>query len=116
MKRLILAVVLCALLVPSLASAQKTWNVVMAWNPNTEEDLKEYKLYENGAYVVAIPAGTETVTRVVEAGTYSWCLTAVDDSMNESGQSNSVGTTLDETAPIMENVNISITISVHVGP
>lgn len=98
------------------AHAQRTWDVNLAWDANSEPDLKEYRLYENSAQVEVIPAGTETVTRVLPPGSYTWYLTAVDESLNESGPSNSVGLTLDEQAPDVSTINISISISVHTGP
>ena len=96
------------------AQDPKTWDVVLEWAPNVETDLNCYQLYENGVMVQQINAGTESVTRIVEAGAYSWYLTALDDSMNESGPSNSVGITLDDVPPSMEGVTITISISVHI--
>jgi len=93
----------------------KQWDITLGWDANTESDLKEYRLYENTAHVETIPAGTETVTRVLEAGDYEWYLTARDDSLNESGPSQPVGISLDEVPPTMTGTTINIQIGVHVG-
>lgn len=75
--------------------------VVFEWDPNSEEDLAGYRLYQSvtpGQYVFgeenatgSIPAGTETFTlQTQEDGTFYWVVTAYDTSGNESGPSNEV--------------------------
>ena len=115
MKRAILSaiILLAFILLPTAVFAQRTWDVTLAWDPNTEPDLKEYHLFENGQQVDTILAGTETVTRTLPAGSYTWYLTALDQSLNESGPSNSVGITLDEVPPTMDGITINISITVH---
>lgn len=116
-KVLALAVLMAAIGMAASASAQdRTWDVRLAWDPNTEPDLAKYSLYENGAKVLDIPAGTEEAVRTVPAGTYSWFLTASDTSLNESEPSNTVGLTLDTVPPSLEGINLTISISIHVQP
>ena len=105
-------------LYPAVAEAQETrqWDVNLAWDANTEADLLDYRLWENGVPVAVILAGVEQTTRVVPAGNYTWYLTARDQSLNESEPSNSVGLTLDEVAPDVSGTTITINISIHVGP
>ncbi len=110
---LIIEIVLIAVIVGccAIAHAQepRNWDVNLAWDANTEADLREYRLYENGAHVETIPAGTEIVSREMLAGTHEWHLTAVDDSLNESLPSNTVGITLDEETPLAPtNLNIGV--------
>ena len=91
----------------AIAHAQepRTWQVRLAWDPNTEEDLAGYSLYHShnsgGPYEKSqdIPAGTEEYVETVEEGIHFWVLTAFDTSRNESGYSNEVSVELDGTAP-----------------
>ena len=92
------------------------WDVGIAWDANSEADLKEYKLYENGEHIDTIPAGTETTARTLLAGDYEWYLTAQDFSLNESGPSDTVSLSLDEIPPVMEGTAITITIGIHINP
>jgi len=108
---------LAALLLAGGVAQAQGWSrtVTVNWVGNTESDLKDYKLYENGALVDVIPAGTEEAVRVItEPGTYSWYLTARDLSLNESGPSNTVSLPLDAVAPSVPSLSITITITV--GP
>ena len=95
---------------------EKMWDVALEWPPNTETDLKEYKLWENGVHIDTIPAGTETTDRTLEAGDYEWYLTARDLSLNESGPSNTVSLSLDEISPDLTGTTINITIGIHINP
>ena len=92
----------------SFVSAES--EVTFAWDPNTEADLFEYRLYRSdrsGGYIFGsqyciarVPAGTEiAVDPEVPDGTWFWVLTAVDDAGNESGPSNEVSDTFDTTPP-----------------
>ena len=75
------------------------------WNPNTEEDLAGYRLYQSeisGQYTFSInnecnndcvdeiPAGVETTDYDVLPGDWFFIMTAFDWSGNESGPSNEV--------------------------
>lgn len=96
----------------------QTWsrNIQFAWDANSEPDLLEYRLYQNDVQVAVIPAGTETAQIVIDQpGTYTWYLTAVDESINESLPSNSVTKTLDDVAPSQPQT-ITITITITVTP
>ena len=77
--------------------------VVFEWDPNSEEDLAGYRLYQTttpGSYIYGeenaigiIPIGTETYTLTMNVdGTFFWVLTAYDTAGNESGPSNEVTT------------------------
>ena len=78
-------------------------DVTLAWDANTEPDLKEYRLYEgipSGKYnpipVAITSAGTEEVTlRNLADGVRFWVVTAADVKDNESGYSNEVTADLD---------------------
>lgn len=100
MKRIILAILLGFLLLLGVSSS---WGgqVIFEWDPNTEEDLAGYRLYQSttsGEYTFGeenaigdIPAGTETFTlQSGEDGTFYWVATAYDTAGNESGPSNEV--------------------------
>jgi len=72
--------------------------VTLTWEPNTESDLAEYRLYrfvlpqEDTEYVDDIPAGTETYTDtdLTNGREHSYWVTAVDDAGNESDFSEEV--------------------------
>ena len=105
-------------LYPAVAEAQ-VWSrdTSFVWNPNAEADLKEYVLYRNGVEVDRIPAGTEAATTTVtEPGTFEYYITAVDTSLNESGESNRVSVTLDDVSPenpIQLTINISVSVTIN---
>lgn len=98
MKRIIL-IAMSVLMLASLAISADI-SLRFAWDPNTEPDMKEYRLYRTDGLrtklatfphpptfpsqvvVVTIQDGTE--------GTLSFVLTAVDTAENESGDSNTV--------------------------
>jgi len=113
-----LLVGLFVLLSVAAAAAQtEEWSrtVTVTWSPSPESDLLEYRLYENGSMVLVVPAGTEIAERyITEPGTYSWYLTAADESLNESGPSNTVSRTLDGEAPSAPSINITITTTTTV--
>lgn len=76
----------------------------LAWDANTELDLAGYWLYQSelsGQYthskrVLDIPPDTETcAVGPLRPGTYFWVVTAFDRSLNESGYSNEVSTTIE---------------------
>lgn len=99
-------------------------NVTFTWQPNSESDLKEYRLYQSdtsGDYVpgvdipvAVIPVGTETVSINVDDGVWYWILTAIDEHDNESDKSNEVTASLDSIAPEAPTLNVVITVTVMV--
>ena len=103
----LLCIILCITFFAVSVSAK---DITFSWDANTESDLAGYRLYQSdqpGVYnygpvhaMVTIPAGTETcVLSGVVDGTWYWVLTAYDTEGNESGPSNEVSDTVDETAP-----------------
>lgn len=117
MKKLLLSFIIIVLFSP-LAWAGSS--ITFAWDPNSEEDLAGYNLYQTTSqgnylfekkYVAAtIPAGTETVTiQDVLEGEWWWVLTAFDTKGNESERSNEVGMVLDTAPPAIPGMlNIRI--------
>ena len=100
--------------VPEAGAQGWSRDTVLGWDANSEADLKEYVLYRNGVEVDRIPAGTEVATTTVtEPGTFTYHLTAVDTSLNESGPSNTVTVTLDDVSPT-NPATLTITVSVTV--
>ena len=113
----IVVVFLWIAVVPAMADSKVTFT----WAPNSETDLRGYRLYQSdasgqytfggGNEVAMVPVGTETVTLSdVPDGTWYWVLTAFDNATpeNESGPSNEVTATLDSSAPAPpENMLIS---------
>jgi len=104
-KIIVLLAALCLLVAtPVLAK-----DVMFSWDPNTESDLAGYRLHQSdtsGSYTYApgtevadIPAGTEICTIDVADGTWYWVLIAYDNDGNESGPSNEVSASIDETSP-----------------
>ena len=84
-------------------------DVSFQWDANSESDLAGYRLYQSGTSgsytygsgneVAEISAGTETCTIDVADGTWYWVLTAYDTNGNESGPSNEVNASIDQTPP-----------------
>ena len=85
-------------------------DISFEWDPNSESDLAGYRLYQSGTSgsytfgagneVMAVLAGTEIGTLVgVMDGKWYWVLTAYDSQGNESGPSNEVSASIDQTAP-----------------
>ena len=101
---LLFVTLLCLIATPVLAM-----DVNFAWDANSESDLAGYRLYQSGTSgsytygsgneVAEISAGTETCTIDVADGTWYWVLTAYDTNGNESGPSNEVSASVDQTAP-----------------
>ncbi|WP_310550333.1 fibronectin type III domain-containing protein [Paenibacillus glufosinatiresistens] len=74
-------------------------SVTLIWNANTETDLAGYRIYMNGT---PLNVGTVTGTTYTVAGldnqtTYSFYMTAIDTSGNQSSKSNTVTATLAST-------------------
>lgn len=110
MKKLILIVILLLFPVAVLAD-----NITLMWDPNTESDMKEYRIYRSTAPginpenvdpanpdpTVGVKVGTVTHPVVtftnedVPDGTHYWVVTAVDTRNLESDPSNEVIITLD---------------------
>jgi len=104
----ILAVLAMVLMFAGTAFADS--EITFEWDANSEGDLVGYRLYQSdtsGSYtfgdgnqVATITAGTEIVTITgITDGTYFWVLTAYDTNENESGPSNEVTKTIDNTPP-----------------
>ena len=122
MKKLILTILF--LLFSTIAWAGSS--VTFTWQPNSESDLKEYRLYQadiSGDYELGVdipvaitPAGTETATiHDVADGTWFWVMTASDHHGNESGESDEVTKGLDTIAPnAVEGVSVTATVTVDV--
>ena len=90
---IIFGAVICLLCVGSLQAQQVNQSITFEWLPNTEPDLKGYRLYrsdtpgqyvfEKGKQILEIPKGTHTATlKGQEPGYY--VLTAFDNDGFES--------------------------------
>lgn len=94
MKRSLASIIFCALAIHAHSDAAR-----LTWTPNTEPDLSHYNVYRATAstsftLVNAAPL-VEPVyldSGLAPATTYTWRVTAVDDSGNESAPSESVST------------------------
>ncbi len=99
--------VLCALAPTSSSAAQ----VTLAWDPNTEPDLAGYKLYygtSSRSYQLGGDLGNRTsytLAGLLEGQIYYFAATAYNSSLNESGFSNEVSTTIDTTPPVISLVS-----------
>lgn len=112
MKRTLLTLslaILLGLVIIGVTNSQ-AGEVVFEWEPNSEEDLAGYRLYQSttsGEYtygvenaVGIITAGKETFTIVLNVdGEFWWVLTAYDTAGNESGPSNEVTTKVNYKPP-----------------
>lgn len=108
MKRTILAIISILMLASLAISADIS--LKFAWDPNTEPDVKEYRLYRidgirtrvaTFAHPPTFPAGP-VITTVPDGsqGTLAFVLTAVDTANNESGDSNTVTHPFDFMGPV----------------
>lgn len=95
MKRFILIALL--VLIPTFAFSA---TVEVSWNANTEADMASYNVYQGATLVgnVLHPTTKYTVNNLAD-GTYSFSVTAVDTSGNESLRSDAVSIKIDTTAP-----------------
>lgn len=78
-------------------------SATVKWQANTEPDLKEYRIYygkQSRSYGAPISVGnvtSYTITGLEEGQTYYFAVTAVDTSGNESGFSEEVSKTIEDT-------------------
>lgn len=74
----------------------------LSWNPSAATDTNAYRVYVDGTFRAAVPAGTTrtTVSRLTNGTTYQVQVSAADAVPNESAKSAPVyGTPVDLTAP-----------------
>ena len=109
MKKLIVVLLVLFTSVLTIQAAEVTLN----WDPNTEDDLAGYKIYQShssGDYNEVIPLVvtcpplenkecTEFTISNLEDGVYFWVATAFDESGNESEFSKEVTLEIDTVAP-----------------
>lgn len=88
---------------PSNFSAQNgVHSVILSWNASAEPDFDHYQIYKNGAKLVTATGLSYTDTAVTQGSTYTYQITAVDTSTNESTKSAVQSVTIpvpDTTAP-----------------
>lgn len=84
-----------------LSSAVGNGEVTLSWNPNTELDLAGYHVYVDGVRSngSVVPGTSYTVSGLTNEQSYSFEVSAVDTSGNESPHSAPVSETPDGTAP-----------------
>lgn len=77
-----------------LASSSITSNSVqLNWTANVEGDLSYYKVYKNGAFLASPSTNSYSVTGLNSSTAYTFNVTAVDTSGNESALSSTVNVT-----------------------
>jgi len=104
-KRILLAIAAMAAMAPLVFGA--SFEVQLAWDANTERDMKEYRIYRTDGsrelqVTVAHPVTTVGVPIFVadgSEGVVKFRATAVDLAGNESGDSNEVSRPFDYRAP-----------------
>lgn len=99
--------------------------VTLGWTPNSESDLKGYKVYQNGEFQENVICLTNEASccvwssQLLSEGTHEWYVTAFDtaEPYNESGPSNTVSHKVDVTPPgDPEGLSITININITVNP
>lgn len=96
MKRIILTVLLTILLASPIWSA----TVEVSWNANTEADMASYNVYQGNTLIgnVLHPTTLFDILNVPD-GTYTYYLTAVDTSGNESVKTDGITFTVNTIPP-----------------
>jgi hypothetical protein len=95
----LIILVLYFLCIPGILCAAK---LQISWNPNTESDLKAYRVYygtTSGSYSYVLDVGTNTSVQIdgfLDGYTYYIALTAYDNTGNESGFSQEVSIEIPE--------------------
>lgn len=103
-------------------------NKTLEWDLNTEHDIKGYRLYQSNIPFAkdVTPARSfqvgedvlhplNTITILVEDGTWYWVATAFDNEDHESGPSNEVTIRVDTTPPAPPQNLIEKVLEVIVG-
>lgn len=113
-------IILCLFSLLPTTSLFAATSLTFEWNPNSESDLKGYKLYEKNSdntftflKDILAPAITETIT--TNDGDHEYVLTAYDQFNNESEYSDSVAITTDSIPPGMPK-QLKITLQIIVNP
>lgn len=104
-KRILLAIAAIAVMAPLVFGA--SFEVKLAWDPNTEPDVKTYKVYRTDGVralmgSVEHPLTTISINVTVpdgSEGAATFIATASDTTGNESGDSNQVARPFDYKAP-----------------
>jgi len=76
-----------------LAAAPDAQQVSLSWTENTDADLASYRVYRNGAGVAQVTSPSCVDTGLAAGATYTYAVSAVDASANESGRSATVSAT-----------------------
>jgi large repetitive protein len=96
MKRIILTVLLTILLASPIWSA----TVEVSWNANTETDMASYNVYQGNTLIGSVNHPTTLFDILnVPDGTYTYYLTAVDTSGNESVKTDGITFTVNTIPP-----------------
>jgi hypothetical protein len=86
---ILLASTLCSAMTGFAATGPAGFNWIITWLPNIEEDLAGYKIYINGDPIIVTKADTSYRLLNVQK-TKSICITAYDETGNESAFSDTV--------------------------
>ncbi|HBX23987.1 MAG TPA: fibronectin type III domain-containing protein [Desulfotomaculum sp.] len=94
------------------ATATSQDTVDLSWNSNTEPDLANYNVYRDGVKIKGTAINSCTDNNLEPETSYTYTVTAVDSSANESDHSNPVNVTtlpeeVPEPPPAPQNVTIS---------
>ena len=83
-----------------LVATPGTAQVSLTWNANTEPDLSGYNVYRDGVLLtpVPVPAAAYTDSPLID-GTYSYTVSAVDATGNESARSSAAAATVGTVTP-----------------
>jgi len=98
-----------------------TFTITLIWDKNKEEDMYKYNLYrsvDNGEFIYydqIIHPDTIFIDNV-DGGYYSYYLTAVDNSLNESLPSDTVGTLISSTNRSGRVYLSKVSIKTHPNP
>jgi len=78
------------------ATAVSSSRIDLSWTPNTEDDLDYYNVYRSDVGLIGSPSGNSySDTGLSAETTYTYEVTAVDTSANESGYSDEASATTD---------------------
>lgn len=89
---------------------------ILSWSANKESDLAGYVIYQDGQKLKTVTGTTDSIGNLTNGKTYSYRISAIDNSGNESAKSNEVKITPSEMIEVVTISNVdSIILQIRGG-